>query len=55
MDVEIGHRATCWSHLGNIAYLVGRKLRWDPAVERFLGDDEANRLLDRAYRDPWDL
>jgi predicted dehydrogenase len=55
MDVEIGHRATCWSHLGNIAYLVGRKLRWDPAAERFLGDDEANRLLDRAYREPWHL
>ena len=35
MDVEIGHRITCWSHLGNIAYLVGRKLRWDPVSERF--------------------
>lgn len=53
MDVEIGHRATCWSHLANIAYLVGRKVRWDPAAERFLGDEQANRLLRTAYRGPW--
>ena len=43
MDVEIGHRITCWSHLGNIAYLLGRKLRWDPVAEHFLGDEEADR------------
>ena len=55
MDVEIGHRVTCWSHLGNIAYLTGRKLRWDPAAERFLGDDEANRMLHCPYREPWRL
>ena len=55
MDVEIGHRVTCWSHLGNIAYLVGRKLHWDPAAERFVGDEEANRLLGTAYREPWRL
>lgn len=55
MDVEIGHRTTCWSHLANIAYCLGRKLRWDPAAERFLGDDQANRLLRTAYREPWSL
>jgi predicted dehydrogenase len=53
MDVEIGHRVTCWSHLGNIAYLTGRKLRWDPATERFLDDDQANRMLHTPYREPW--
>ena len=55
MDVEIGHRVTSWSHLGNIAYLLGRKLRWDPAAERFVDDDQANRLLQTAYREPWRL
>ena len=55
MDVEIGHRATTWSHLGNLAYLLRRKLRWDPAAERFLDDEEANRLLHVAYRPPWHL
>jgi predicted dehydrogenase len=55
MDVEIGHRVTTWSHLGNIAFQLGRKLRWDPVAERFSGDDEANRLLDTPYREPWRL
>ncbi|MHC4400101.1 MAG: Gfo/Idh/MocA family protein [Planctomycetota bacterium] len=55
MDVEIGHRVTCWSHLGNIAYLTGRKLQWDPAAERFVGDDQANRMLHAPYREPWRL
>ena len=53
MDVEIGHRVTCWSHLGNHRLPLGRKLRWDPAAERFVGDDEANRLLHAACREPW--
>lgn len=55
MDVETGHRATCWSHLGNIACQLGRKLRWDPAAERFEGDDQATRLLQTACREPWRL
>jgi predicted dehydrogenase len=55
MDVEIGHRVTCWSHLGNLAYQLGRKLRWDPAAEQFTDDDQANRLLHASYRTPWRL
>ncbi|MFV1966288.1 MAG: Gfo/Idh/MocA family protein [Pirellulaceae bacterium] len=53
MDVEIGHRVTCWSLLGNIAYRLGRKLRWDAATERFLDDPQANLLLHEPYRQPW--
>jgi len=54
-DVEIGHRTMSVCHLGNIAYLLGRPLRWDPAQEEFLGDEGANRLLDRPRRQPWTL
>jgi len=54
-DVETGYRVTSWSLLGNIAYLVGRKLRWDPARQCFPDDPEANRLLQRPYREPWRL
>ncbi|MCS7305670.1 MAG: Gfo/Idh/MocA family oxidoreductase [Thermoguttaceae bacterium] len=54
-DVEIGHRVTVWSHLGNIAYRLGRPLQWDPAKEQFPGDEEANRLLHVAYRPPWQI
>ncbi len=53
-DIEEGHLSTVLCHLGNISYRVGgRKLRFDGQAERFVGDDEANRLLKRTYREPW--
>ena len=54
-DVEIGHRSATVCHLGNIARWLGRKLHWDPAKEKFVGDDEANTYLDRPRRKPYDL
>lgn len=51
--VEVGHRSATLCHIGNIAMLLKRKLRWDPKAERFIGDDEANRMLSRAYRTGW--
>ena len=54
-DVDIGHHATLLSHLGNISFLLGRKLQWDPEKERFAGDDAANRMISKPYRAPWHL
>jgi len=54
-DVEIGHRSATVCHLGNIARWTGRRLRWDPAKETFIGDDQANALLQRPMRSPWSL
>ncbi len=54
-DVEIGHRSVTVCHLGNIAYWLKRPLKWDPLKEQFVGDDEANRWLDRPRRAPWSL
>lgn len=47
---EIAHRAcsTCLVH--HIAMKTGRRLRWDPKAERFLGDDAANAMLSRPQR-----
>lgn len=53
-DVEIGHRSISVCHLANITRWVGRRLKWDPARERFL-DDEANRCADRARREGYEL
>jgi len=50
---EVGHRAAAICHLAAIAAILGRKLRWDPEAEVFIGDDEANRLRARAMRTPW--
>ena len=54
-DVEIGHRSVTVCHLGNIARWLGRKLCWDPEKEVFPGDDEANALLERPQRRPYQL
>lgn len=54
-DAETGHRATTLCHLVNICRAVQRKLRWDPAAERFIGDEEANRLLSRPRRRGYEL
>jgi hypothetical protein len=50
-----GHRVSTVCHLANIAIKVGRKLKWDPVKEQFIGDDSANAMLDRKRRDPWQL
>ena len=54
-DVEIGHRSISVCHLVNITRRVGRRLQWDPAKEQFVGDDEANRLVDRPRRKGYEL
>src|SRR5439155_23939687 len=54
-DVEIGHRSISVCHLVNITRELKRKLKWDPAAEKFIGDDEANKLLDRPRRAGFEL
>ena len=49
-DIAIGHRSVALVHLGNIACRVGRSLTFDPEAETIVGDDEANALLARRYR-----
>ena len=50
---EIGHRTISVAHIGNISMLLGRELKWDPEIERFVGDAEANTMLRREQREPW--
>jgi predicted dehydrogenase len=52
-DVEVGVRAANFCHLGNIAYRTGRVLHMTQSNGRFAGDDEANSLLTRNYREPY--
>ncbi|QOV90495.1 Gfo/Idh/MocA family protein [Humisphaera borealis] len=51
--VEVGHRSASACHLAVIGTLLGRKLKWDPQAEQFVGDDEANKMLSREMRKPW--
>ncbi len=54
-DVEIAHRTATVCHLGNIAYNLGRRFKWDPVREEIENDFEANCWLDRPRRAPWTL
>jgi predicted dehydrogenase len=53
--LEEGHLSTALCHLGNIAYRVGRSVKFDGVKERFVGDSEADALLTRKYRPPYSL
>ncbi len=54
-DADTAHRAVSLLLLGGIAMTLKRRLRWDPQAERFVNDDEANRLLSYATRPQWCL
>ncbi|MFV0444701.1 MAG: Gfo/Idh/MocA family protein [Planctomycetaceae bacterium] len=52
---ETGHRSITPGHLGYISQQLQRRLRWDPAAEKFVDDSEAEHLLNIEYRSPWSL
>ncbi len=53
--VEVAHRSQTPGHLGYIASVVGRKLKWDAAAQQIVGDPEASKLLAKKMRPPWHL
>jgi predicted dehydrogenase len=52
---EIGHRTATLCHLGNIAMMLKRPLKWDPDKEEFIGDPVANAMRSRPRRAPWTI
>jgi predicted dehydrogenase len=52
-DIEQGYISTASCILANLSMKLGRSIAWDPKTQRAIGDDEANRLLQRPYRSPW--
>ncbi len=54
-NIERCHRVCSIGHLGRIACLVNRSLKFDPVTENIIGDPTAQRLLDRPRREPWTL
>lgn len=53
-DVESGHQVATVCHLANISLRTGRKLSWNSEREEITHDHEANAMLVRPYRKPWD-
>jgi len=54
-DVETGHRTASLCNIVNIAYDLERPLRWAPSHEKFIDDDDADRMLTRAFRGNWNF
>jgi predicted dehydrogenase len=52
---EGAHRANSTCEVANICLRLGRKVQFDPQNERFIDDPVADRMLARAYRQPWHL
>ena len=52
---EVAHRSATPGHLGQIAMILGRKLKWDAKSETIENDEMATRMLGRAMREPWQL
>ena len=55
LNLERAHHVSSVAHLGNIAYRTGRKLSWDAANGRIVGDSEADKFIGVKYRKPWKL
>ena len=51
----VAHRTMVTNQALDICMDLKRNVKWDPAKEEFIGDDEANRLRSRAMRSPWSV
>jgi predicted dehydrogenase len=54
-DIEPAVNTMTAPHMIAIGYRLQRSLTWDRAAQRFTDNEEANRLLDRARREPWTI
>jgi myo-inositol 2-dehydrogenase/D-chiro-inositol 1-dehydrogenase len=50
-----GHRSCNIVNIAKIAVRLGRPLHFDPEAQCFIGDEEANRLVNQPMRAPWHL
>ena len=53
VNANVARKSHIVCHTAYLAWLLGRKLTFDPAKEEFVGDDEANRMRSRPMREPW--
>jgi predicted dehydrogenase len=53
--VAVAHRSATPGHLGYIASVVGRTIKWDAGKQEIVGDAQAAQLMSRPMRGPWRL
>ena len=54
-DIEFAVHTMAVCHMGFIAYQLEQTLKWDTVKQEFIDNEEANRFVDRARREPWVL
>lgn len=54
-DIEIGRMSTMLCHLGNVSFKLGRDVKFFGEKENFGSDQDANALLEKEYRKPYEL
>ena len=54
-NADIARSSHVAAHAAAIAWMLDRKVTFDPAKEEFIGDDEANGMRTRAMREPWQM
>lgn len=50
-----GHRSCTIINLGKIALQLGRTLNFNPETQEFIGDDEANKMINPPMRAPYGI
>jgi len=54
-DIQEGYMSAVLPALSNISYRLGRQLKFDGVKEKFVNDPEADKLLTRDYRKPYEV
>jgi hypothetical protein len=55
MNIEAGAGVANLCVLGNLSYILGRKLHWDQQNQEIVGDEQARRMMSRPQRHPYHL
>lgn len=55
MNIEAAVGVANLCVLGNLSYILGRKLEWDQARQEIVGDEQARRMMGRPQRHPYHL
>ena len=55
LNEDNGYHSSTIVNMGVCALRLGRTLRFDPVTQLFIGDEEANRLVDQPMRGTWSL
>ncbi|MCD6354708.1 MAG: hypothetical protein J7L95_04080, partial [Prolixibacteraceae bacterium] len=51
--LEVGYNVYLLTMMGLISITLGTELNWDQNVGKFIGDNAANAMLTRPFREKW--